>query len=1190
MEQMDHNLNSGFPSALLGAAAAALLVLGLLAPAPASAAYEQVGTFAGSATPVQEEKFSEEVQLGGVGGMAVNSTGAGGVPAGTVYAATQTGVSTRVAMFEPAPEGGLSFVEGWEVRVEGGEYERCGPTGELPDGEVVHPQCPTRVNAAPGYVDVEVDQTTGNVFLFHGESGPPPGTKEIVEYSADGGEEITRFGEIAAGQTVAESPGKLHNPSSSVSIGALAVNGEGEVYVFDAAGSYHRLMVFRPQSPGDYEHYVYAGEVAAGAKGHYPTKPVTDAVGNVYVAGEQGYIEEYAPETPSSYPAPPADPVCHFEFIKAGIESMTVNPTTGEPFFFSYKTEAGFKVKVIHRLGPCDEETGEFEETGKFEVRPERGDLSAMAFDPLRQIDPTRPPGVLYAGAQGGEPGSGVGKGEPGQSSLGYSFSRPAALPPGVKAESVSHVTATSAQLRAEIDPKGSQTRYAFQYLSEAEYQANEPTDRFAGAKEAPSGGAELGIGQGALAAAAAISGLSPDTAYRYRVIATSHCSSEEPEKVCEGQGADQSFRTFAPEAPGLPDQRAWELVSPAQKNGGQVFPAEPGRDTCPAAICKPGAGAQLFPMQSTLNGEAIAYQGQPFSHSEGAVGENEYVSRRDPKAGWQTTILSPALASRGSGQGYEAFATDLSRGLLLQINPTLSPEAPDKYANLYTQPTTNPLALGPLLVAEPLNRPASGSGHFELIYAGASADLSRIFFKANDALTEETPFVPEAEDGGPKKFNLYEWAEGRLSLVNVLPGNTETKAGASIGAPAANAISDDGSRAFFSDEAGQLYVREGAETTVAIPDSGEFLAASADGAEVLLTNGHIYDLEAETTTDLSEGEGGFRGLVGQSDDLSHLYFVDTAVLDEAPNEEGATAQAGKFNLYAWQKGTTRFVATLVVGDNGGGSFNLARDWVPSPSERTAEASPNGRWVTFLSQVPLSGYDNTGPCETDHAVGYVNAPCPEAFLYDSATDKLTCASCSPSGATPLGLTFLPRIAADLTLPQPHYLTDEGRLYFDSRDSLVPSDTNSGVEDVYQYEPSGVGSCKREAGCTQLISAGHEPIDSNFLAADESGRNVFFTTRDQLVLKDKDDAIDLYVAREGGGIPAETEVGRGECQGEACVPALSPPNDPTPGSSSFEGAGNVDEQKQSKKKHKKKKKHARKHAHKRAAKHNRGGAK
>ncbi len=201
------------------------------------------------------------------------------------------------------------------------------------------------------------------------------------------------------------------------------------------------------------------------------------------------------------------------------------------------------------------------------------------------------------------------------------------------------------------------------------------------------------------------------------------------------------------------------------------------------------------------------------------------------------------------------------------------------------------------------------------------------------------------------------------------------------------------------------------------------------------------------------------------------------------------------------------------------------------------------------------------------------------------------------------MTELRRILGGTKLPQLRYLTDQGRLYFDSRDSLVPADTNDGVEDVYQYEPQGVGTCTRAAGCTALISAGTGTADSNFLTIDPSGKNVFFTTRDQLTLRDKDQLIDLYDAREGGGLAAETEVARTECQGEACQPPVAAPNDPTPGSSSFEGAGNVKEEakakKHAKKKHAKKHKghkrkkahkHKKKHAGRRAAKHNRGGAK
>jgi hypothetical protein len=732
----------------------------------------------------------------------------------------------------------------------------------------------------------------------------------------------------------------------------------------------------------------------------------------------------------------------------------------------------------------------------------------------------------------------------------------------------------------------------------------------FAGALEVPPDGAELGGGQSPLSAAASLSGLAPDTGYHFRAVATSHCSSDKA-KVCEGLGASEGFRTFPTEAPTLPDGRAYELVSPVDKHGGEVFPAQPTVSSC-GLECKPGFLTQPFPMQSSPDGEGVVYEGFPFSFNEGAVQENQYISHRNASSGWETTILSPALQGNGEAQGYTAFSADLTQGLLYQRAAPLSPEAPSGYADLYGQPTSDPSALAPLLTEEPPNRP---QGRLKLTYVGASADLSHVFFEANDALTGETPFAPEAVDGGEEKNNLYEWAEGQLRLVNVLPGNTETMLGTAFGsgqqlvgkgnlsiADVSYAISADGSRAFWSSESGQVYVRENGEVTREIPDHvGKFATASADGSKLLLSDGNLFDLEDESSIDLTEGKGGFEGISGQSEDLSSIYFVDTKVLDETPNNQGSIAEVGKNNLYAWHEGASRFVATLLPQDSPAGRDSVGA-WKYTPNSRTAEASPNGQWLAFLSKAPLTGYDNTGPCETNHLSdeGFVSAPCKEVFLYDSRSHALVCASCNPSGERPIGPSLLRVVESPpQNLPQPRYLTDSGRLYFDSQDSLSPFDTNGvgvrpghAVEDVYQYEPEGVGSCKHQGGCVNLISAGHEPVDSNLLTIDESGKNVFFTSQDKLVLKDKDGLFDLYDAREGGGIPGETETGRGECQGEACQAPVSPPNDPTPGSSTFQGAGNVTEPKAAEKHAKKhKKKHAKKkHAHKRAAKHNRGGAK
>jgi hypothetical protein len=965
------------------------------------------------------------------------------------------------------------------------------------------------------------------------------------------------------------------------------VNASGDVYLYDLnhSDNYHRLMVFEPQSPGDYEHYVYAGQshdIQAGFANEKinAERPVVDATGDLYVAEAEGRFAKLDPAQPS------APPLCEFNFAKGDVISITVNPIGGEVFFFSRKER-----EKIHELGSGCNGEGKFSETSKFSFAPKRQEIGGLAFDPSREFGAGRPAGVLYAGDPSGIGGKTEGEYPDAkvESALGYVFSRPLETPPAIESESFSHVSTTTAQLAAEINPKGSASRYAFQYETEAAYLANEAADRFAGASETPPGGAVVGEGTETVAVAASLVGLNPDTAYRFRVLATSHCSTEDEEKVCQATGEALAFKTFAIEAPGLPDKRVYELVSPTDKLGGQVLPADPSLKGCGEPCTKPGGLNTRFPMQSTPDGNAIVYEGTAFDAEKSALLENEYLARRDPKAGWQSTNLTPTqLFSRGNRAGYKAFDAELSRGVLGQGRgqPALSPEAPGEYEDLYSQPSADPLALTPLL-SEGLfaeKPPTRTAEEFILNYAGASADLSRVFFQANDALTAETPFAPEAVDGGKEKFNLYEFHEGQLALVNVLPDNTVTEPWAGVSAGAAHLISKDGSRVLFSDESGQVYVREDGETTKEIstegvPDPGKFLAASADGSQVLLQNGHLHSLTgAEATVDLTQGKGGFEGIAGQSEDLSHLYFVDTEVLSgEEENEQGAKAQAGKDNLYAWDEGEgTRFVAQLVAGDNpavGGG------DWKAAPSNRTAEASPHGRYLAFLSLAPLTGYDNGGFSE--------------AFLYDSATGRLSCVSCNPSGEPPLGFSTLRLIGTPphpAYLPQPRYLTDEGRLYFDSRDSLVPADTNQGIEDVYQYEPKGAGSCEREAGCVSLISAGTGVVDSNFLAMDENAKNVFFTSRDQLVLRDKDELIDLYDAREEGGIPAETEVARSECQGEACQASVSTPNDPTPGSSTFEGAGNVKEESKAKKHAKKhKKKHAKKHSNKRAAKHNRGGA-
>jgi hypothetical protein len=681
------------------------------------------------------------------------------------------------------------------------------------------------------------------------------------------------------------------------------------------------------------------------------------------------------------------------------------------------------------------------------------------------------------------------------------------------------------------------------------------------GASEVPVGGGKIAGGATATATGT-VSGLSVDTDYRFRVVTTSECNGV-GEPLCEADGESASFTTYPQAATILPDGRAYELVSPAQKSGGEVFPAAPRIGSC--RECKPPGNSisVVFPMQSSPNGDAVAYMGYPFSPNEGASVFNSYVSHRS-SGGWRTTAVSPMLLSTKGGHDL-AFDDSLSLGTISQGSPQLAPSAPVGYGNLYLQNTSSPDSLTPIIASAPPNRSA---GSFALGYAGHSPDFSAQFFTANDALTAASAFAPAPPDPGNSGRDLYEVSGGQLALVNVLSGNSAVASGSEFASssPDAHPVSENGRRVFWH-VGSTLYVRENGQITRQLAHGGSFLTASSDGLRVLFADGCLYSLLTEGCTDLTAGHGGFQGIAGQSESLSRIYFVDTAALPgSGKNSRNQEAEAGKANLYLYEAGSpTRFIATLLASDgNVSNQHGNLADWAAAPNERGAEASPDGRYLAFGSTAELTGQANAGPCEevevqteqgTEHKI--VRASCNEVFLYDSATGRLTCPSCNPAEEAPLGNSTLRRIEEEPPWePQPRYLTDQGRLYFDSADRLSTQDTNGGIEDVYEAEPLGIGSCVQSDGCVSLISSGIGSVDSNFLAMDGNGGNVFFTTREQLVPKDTDRLIDLYDAREGGGFAAESEIAAGPCQGETCQssPASSSAA-PAPSTQSYQGPGN-----------------------------------
>jgi hypothetical protein len=528
---------------------------------------------------------------------------------------------------------------------------------------------------------------------------------------------------------------------------------------------------------------------------------------------------------------------------------------------------------------------------------------------------------------------------------------------------------------------------------------------------------------------------------------------------------------------------------------------------------------------------------------------------------------------------------------------------------------------------------------------------------------------------GGLQLINVLPGAE-EASASNPVLGGLLQATGRNI----RHAISDDGTRVFWSAQGHLYMRDTGIEPAqtiqldkaqgVAEPTRGAafFQTASADGSRVFFTDEEpltpgsgaslhqpdLYACEVIVSQTTGEPEGcklsdltplyetpahesesaDVQGLVlGASSDGSAIYFISNGVLSTRARDAGATrgrcrkirreevaVPGATCSLYlerydsaagSWEEPT--FVAALSNEDE--------PDWEGPGNggdlgEVTSQVSANGRFLAFMSEQRLTGYDNEDV--TSERAG--ERPDEEVFLYDAGAgpaseDGLVCASCDPSGARPVGVFDPPgigegteglgmlvdrpqtwagrwlsasvpgwtKISREYAFYQSRYLSNSGRLLFDSNDALVPEDHN-GKEDVYEYEPLGVPRGRHQctgasptysahaSGCIGLISSGSAETESAFLDASQTGGegpsgedlsegagDVFFLTSAPLVPQDTDATFDVYDAHECTGespcITAPEEKPKAVCEtSELCrpytqAPGSSPaaPASATPGS-------------------------------------------
>ena len=216
------------------------------------------------------------------------------------------------------------------------------------------------------------------------------------------------------------------------------------------------------------------------------------------------------------------------------------------------------------------------------------------------------------------------------------------------------------------------------------------------------------------------------------------------------------------------------------------------------------------------------------------------------------------------------------------------------------------------------------------------------------------------------------------------------------------------------------------------------------------------------------------------------VYFLSPEKLDGS----GTLDQP---NLFVAEPGQApSFVATLEPGNA------AVRDAVKDSEIRRFgdfQVSGSGRFAVFGSNLALTPVDTIGLIQT--------------YRYDADGPSVDCVSCPP--------TLVPPTVATPPSAFGQGLTDDGRVFFTTSESLVLRDTNL-RKDAYEWSD----------GSVQLISIGIGAHDSSLLSVTADGTNAYFFTRDTLVHED-----------ENGSKPRSTTLAKAEGLSSILLPFRVP---------------------------------------------------
>jgi hypothetical protein len=645
----------------------------------------------------------------------------------------------------------------------------------------------------------------------------------------------------------------------------------------------------------------------------------------------------------------------------------------------------------------------------------------------------------------------------------------------------------------------------------------------------------------------------------------------------CVAAGAD-AYATVAPPpnpsaGSGLPDGRVYEQASPANKHGYQ------------AGAVGPEAAVKVDFSVASADGNAVAFESVGPAGETDSSGLNKNFVAERTGTGWH----SRSTTARGLGQN-ESFAVAVHQLNWYDYSPDLSHLAYGDGAPEVIGPPAHGYANFYLLGANPLEEPTwllrdvagpSLENQFpntEIV--GMTPDASVVY------IAYEGRLLPQ--DASRSGWGLYEYREGTLSEVGVLPDGsvpasgaqpvaTATSEGGQLGhrqgennpASQDNQLSQDGKRLFFV-ASGELYVHEieadGSERNVLVSASqlpGHAGEAAPDGValfENLTKNAHENGTTKSAPT-----------YAYASPDGSHVFFQsEDRLTSQAPS--GTELKVYDFDVDA---GSLEYLPGVALGGivtaaKDGSSFAFVNGASSPPELDLWSAGPNGGGVSQVAQLPGGGFVGPGRLVASDSVlvfqalapiaGFNNAGTEQIYRYDTKTNELGCVSCPPVGVSPTGSAYISAVdqyysqfakstrELQVVNDARGVSSDGKRIFFASPDPLVGRDTN-GELDTYEWEN----------GAVFLISSGTSANYSPFLDNSESGGDAFFATSDELVQGDSDAGFDVYdarIPRPGDNPPPSAVPCSGDvCQGPPSVAQLlgAPP------SATFNGAENIVEE-------------------------------